>query len=97
MDRGGATLGRATREFRQHFPEPGWVEHDAEEIWESVLAAVRGALEAAKIQGDRIAAVGITNASARTTLVTGSEPPASPSTAPSWLAGPPHTPPAAPS
>jgi len=40
MDTSGATLGRATREFRQHFPAPGQVEHDADEIWESVRLAV---------------------------------------------------------
>ncbi len=36
--RDGTTLGRATVEFPQHFPQPGWVEHDAEEIWKSVEA-----------------------------------------------------------
>ncbi|MFS8068875.1 MAG: FGGY family carbohydrate kinase, partial [Byssovorax sp.] len=61
MDTRGATLGRATREFRQHFPEPGLVEHDAEEIWQSVIAAVEGALASAGIEGERIAAIGITN------------------------------------
>jgi glycerol kinase len=68
MDTLGATVGRSTREFRQHFPEPGWVEHDAEEIWASVVEAVRGALEVAKVSGDRIAAIGITN-QRETTLV----------------------------
>jgi glycerol kinase len=61
MDTRGATLGRATREFRQHFPEPGLVEHDAEEIWQSVIAAVEGALAEAGVGGERIAAIGITN------------------------------------
>jgi glycerol kinase len=68
MDTQGATLGRATREFRQHFPEPGLVEHDAEEIWQSVLDAVKGALDAAGAGGERIAAIGITN-QRETTLV----------------------------
>jgi glycerol kinase len=68
MDTSGATLGRATREFRQHFPAPGLVEHDADEIWHSVLEAVRGALAAAGVDGDRIAAIGITN-QRETTLV----------------------------
>jgi glycerol kinase len=68
MDTSGATLGRATREFRQHFPEPGLVEHDAEEIWQSVLDAVKSALAAAGVDGDRIAAIGITN-QRETTLV----------------------------
>jgi glycerol kinase len=68
MDTRGTTLGRATREFRQHFPEPGLVEHDAEEIWQSVIDAVKGALVAADVAGDRIAAIGITN-QRETTLV----------------------------
>ncbi len=68
MDTSGATLGRATFEFRQHFPAPGQVEHDADEIWQSVLDAVRGALAAAGVDGSRIAAVGITN-QRETTLV----------------------------
>lgn len=68
MDTSGATKGRATREFRQHFPEPGLVEHDADEIWQSVLDAVKGALDAAGIGGERIAAIGITN-QRETTLV----------------------------
>ncbi|MCC6555268.1 MAG: glycerol kinase GlpK [Polyangiaceae bacterium] len=61
MDTTGATLGRATRELPQHFPEPGRVEHDPDEIWQSVTDAVREALTAAGIAGDRIAAIGITN------------------------------------
>jgi glycerol kinase len=61
MDKSGATVGRATHEFRQHFPEPGFVEHDPAEIWQSVLDAVKGALDSASVPGDRIAAVGITN------------------------------------
>ncbi len=57
----GRTLGRATLEFPQHFPQPGWVEHDPEEIWQSVVGAVGRALGAAGLRGDAIAAVGITN------------------------------------
>ena len=68
MDTRGTTLGRSTREFRQHFPEPGHVEHDAEEIWQSVIDAVKGALAAANVEGSRIAAIGITN-QRETTLV----------------------------
>ena len=68
MDVHGATLGRCTKEFRQHFPEPGWVEHDAGEIWQSVVDSVAGALSAAGIGGDRLAAIGITN-QRETTLV----------------------------
>src|SRR5579875_2818897 len=51
-------VASAQREFRQIFPRPGWVEHDPEDIWDSVRATVRDAL--AKIEG-RIAAIGIAN------------------------------------
>ena len=57
----GATLGRKTCEFVQHFPNPGWVEHEPEEIWQSVLDAVSGALDASRLSGSDIAAIGITN------------------------------------
>ena len=61
MSKEGATLGRATRELPQHFPQPGWVEHDAFEIWQSVLSAIAGALAQAGASGTDIAAIGITN------------------------------------
>jgi glycerol kinase len=61
MGSDGRTLGRATLEFPQHFPEPGWVEHEPEEIWGSVLGAVREALACAQIAGTQIAAIGLTN------------------------------------
>jgi len=54
----GSVLGRGYREFTQHFPKPGWVEHDAEEIWEKTLDAGRDALREAGVHPD---AVGITN------------------------------------
>jgi glycerol kinase len=68
MSRDGGTLGRATREFPQHFPQPGWVEHDVAEIWSSVEAAIAGALGAAGASGADIAAVGITNQRETTVL-----------------------------
>ena len=55
------TIGRGYREIRQHFPHPGWVEHDPEEIWESVLATAGDALAQARVAGSELAAVGITN------------------------------------
>jgi len=61
MDCAGRTLGRANIEFEQHFPQPGWVEHDAEQIWQSVVAATKGALADAGVDGSAIAAIGITN------------------------------------
>ncbi len=54
-------LAEHSREFPQHFPRPGWVEHDLDEIYGSVRTAVRGALRKARIKPTRIAAVGITN------------------------------------
>ena len=43
-------LGRGYRELPQHFPRPGWVEHDPEEIWQSVLDSAADAIEAAGIE-----------------------------------------------
>jgi glycerol kinase len=53
--------GVGQKEFTQHFPQDGWVEHDPEEIWESVVWSIRTALEAAKVSAGDIAAIGITN------------------------------------
>jgi glycerol kinase len=64
----GETLGKKTVEFQQHFPKPGWVEHDAEQIWKSVEESVSGALAAARVAGTDIGAIGITN-QRETTLV----------------------------
>ncbi len=57
----GKTLGRSSVEFPQHFPQPGWVSHDPDEIWASVDASVRGALAAAGASASDVAAIGITN------------------------------------
>ena len=61
VDGGGCVLGRGYRELTQHFPEPGWVEHDPVEIWEITLAAAREALAASKVAAADVAAIGITN------------------------------------
>ncbi|CAM5374508.1 glycerol kinase [Aquamicrobium terrae] len=53
--------GVGQQEFTQHFPASGWVEHDPEEIWSSVVASVKAALEKAGRQAGEIAAIGITN------------------------------------
>ncbi|MEY3142360.1 MAG: putative glycerol kinase [Planctomycetota bacterium] len=58
---GAAEIGTGQREFAQHFPKPGWVEHDADEIWTALLACVKDALAAAKRSASEIAAIGITN------------------------------------
>jgi glycerol kinase len=57
----GNCLGGAACEFQQHFPRPGWVEHDAEEIWRTVTQVVPQALQAARLDGSRLAAIGLTN------------------------------------
>jgi glycerol kinase len=57
----GKTVGRATTEFPQHFPKPGWVSHDTGEIRASVEKSVSGALSAAGVRGEDLAAIGITN------------------------------------
>ncbi|MDL2400463.1 glycerol kinase GlpK [Rhizobium mayense] len=49
------------QEFNQHYPKPGWVEHDPEEIWASVVSTVKNAIKAAGITAKDIAALGITN------------------------------------
>ncbi len=61
VDETGRPLGSGYREFTQHFPRPGWVEHDADEIWEATLAACQEALEATGTAPDEVTCVGITN------------------------------------
>jgi glycerol kinase len=61
FDEGGRPAGRAYRECRQHFPRPGWVEHDASEIWEVTRAVAGEALESAGAKGEQLAGIGITN------------------------------------
>src|SRR5262249_39701514 len=60
-DSKGQALGSAAREFTQHYPNPGWVEHDPEEIWTSVAAVVPEALSKAGKTAADLAAIGITN------------------------------------
>lgn len=54
-------VGSGQREFTQIFPQSGWVEHDPEEIWESVLWSVKAALDKADVKASDISAIGITN------------------------------------
>jgi glycerol kinase len=54
-------LGSAQKEFRQFYPKSGWVEHDPEEIWASVVAVCRAALKKAKAKAQAVKAIGITN------------------------------------
>jgi glycerol kinase len=61
FDEQAEPIGRAYREFTQHFPQPGWVEHDASEIWEVTQAVAGEALSDAGVRDGELAAVGITN------------------------------------
>ncbi len=61
FDRGGNIASIAQREFPQHFPRDGWIEHDPEAIWASVVATCREAIETAGVSLERIAGIGITN------------------------------------
>ena len=61
FDRDGAIAAVDQIEFTQHFPKPGWVEHDAEEIWRTQLRAAQNALAKAGASGSDVAAIGITN------------------------------------
>ncbi len=61
FDTDGRSCGVAQKEIRQIYPRPGWVEHDAEEIWESTRRVVAQVMKTAKLRSSDIAAVGITN------------------------------------
>ena len=68
FDERGRNRGMAQREFRQIYPQPGWVEHNPEDIWRSQLACARAALRRTGIDASRLSAIGITN-QRETTLV----------------------------
>jgi glycerol kinase len=61
FEQGGNIAASDQHEFPQHFPKPGWVEHDPLEIWDSQLRAARGALKKANASASDVAAIGITN------------------------------------
>ncbi|URI10025.1 glycerol kinase GlpK [Aquincola tertiaricarbonis] len=61
FDHRGTVVAMAQREFRQIYPQPGWVEHDPTEIWTSQLATAREALAAARLSTKDLAGIGITN------------------------------------
>ncbi len=61
-------LSKVNHEFTQHFPRPGWVEHDPEEIWQSTLRSARDSLEQAGLKSSDISAIGITNQRETTVL-----------------------------
>jgi glycerol kinase len=68
FDRRGRVVGRAYSEFTQHYPRPGWVEHDPEEIWQVTQRVLRQACRRAGVRGRDIAALGITNQRETTVL-----------------------------
>ena len=61
FDEQGRVVAMAQKEFRQIFPQPGWVEHDPEEIWATQLATAQQALAQAGLKASDIRAIGITN------------------------------------
>jgi glycerol kinase len=68
FDHDGRTLALARKEFTQHYPQPGWVEHDADEIWSSQISVAAEALTRAGIAPKDLAAIGITNQRETTVL-----------------------------
>ncbi len=68
FDRSGHAVATAQKEFRQIFPQPGWVEHDANEIWSTQLACAQSALRQAGVAASDVAAIGITNQRETTVL-----------------------------
>ena len=68
FDERGRMVALAQREFRQIYPQPGWVEHDADEIWQTQLATAREALAQAGVPAAAVAAIGITNQRETTVL-----------------------------
>ena len=61
FDKAGKVVHVAQREFKQHFPKPGWVEHNANEIWGSILSVIAGLLSESNVKPEQIAGIGITN------------------------------------
>ncbi|MFF3025616.1 glycerol kinase GlpK [Gottfriedia sp. NPDC057948] len=61
FNKDGKIVHVAQKEFTQHFPKPGWVEHNAQEIWGSILAVIATCLSEADVKPEQIAGIGITN------------------------------------
>ena len=61
FDRGGRIIATAQKEFRQIFPQPGWVEHDPSQIWSTQLQCAQSALRQAGAKAHDVAAIGVTN------------------------------------
>lgn len=61
FDKHGKHIGSSQKEFTQYFPKEGWVEHDANEIWNSVQSVIAGAFIESGIKPVQVAGIGITN------------------------------------
>jgi glycerol kinase len=61
FDSNNQVVGQAYLELKQYYPQPGWLEHDAVEIWEATISVIQSAIASAKISPSQIAAIGLTN------------------------------------
>jgi len=61
FDTQGQVQTVAQKEFEQHYPQPGWVEHDANEIWSTQMGTASEAMSRANVEAEDLAAIGITN------------------------------------
>lgn len=61
VNQAGGLVGQNNEDFRQIFPQPGWVEHDPEDIWNTTVNTLKKTMEQTRLRGDQIAAIGITN------------------------------------
>ena len=68
FDESGQPISSVYKEFTQHFPKPGWVEHDAVEIWDSIRELIPSAIEKGKLSPDNAISIGITNQRETTVL-----------------------------
>src|SRR4030042_4144052 len=69
VDRRGNGCGRGYAEITQCYPQPGWVEQDAEDIWQKTLQAIEGAKSQAGVEESQVAAIGIANQRETTILI----------------------------
>jgi glycerol kinase len=61
FDKSGEIVSLSQKEHKQHYPKPGWVEHDAEEIWENSESCIEEAMKQANLEAKDISSIGITN------------------------------------
>src|SRR5712692_10909089 len=68
FDRTGRAVHQVSQAFAQHYPQPGWVEHDPADLWPSQLTTTQQVLQQAGVQPTQVAAIGLTN-QRETTLI----------------------------